>query len=285
MARADAAQLPGPRNRHDPGPLRNRAGEGNLRRRRLLFGGAGDEVHDPLICPGGSRVEARNRVAKVVRANVVLSLIFPVREPLTSGLKGTKLIRRADADGIRAFICREEVRMRKVDRFATAALATMLLVSTPADGTSQGPVVPSRDRFWVSAGLGVGSEDFGGSANVAFQHGSHLFSLRTAATAGLFDDGFGDVALLYGYATPTSRRHHAGAAIGIAIVNGCVDPGEGSLFSSCIDQGTVLGLPIEAQLAWLPTKSLGIGLYGFGNLNRRRSFGGVSLSLRLGRVR
>jgi hypothetical protein len=175
--------------------------------------------------------------------------------------------------------------MRKVDGFATAALASMLFVSIPADGVSQSAVLPGRDRFWISAGLGVGSEDFGGSANVAFQHGSRLFSLRTTATAGLFDDGFGDVALLYGYATPTSRRHHAGAAIGVAIVNGCIDPGEGSLFSSCIDQGTVLGLPIEAQLAWLPAKFLGIGLYGFGNLNRMRSFGGVTLSLQLGRVR
>jgi hypothetical protein len=175
--------------------------------------------------------------------------------------------------------------MRTVNRLATAALATVLLTSIAADGTSQSPLVPARDRFWVSAGLGVGSEDFGGSANVAFQHGSHLFSLRTAATAGLFDDGFGDVALLYGYATPTSRRHHAGAAIGIAIVNGCIDPGEGGLFGSCIDQGTVLGLPIEAQLAWLPAKFLGIGLSGFGNLNRTRSFGGVTVSLQLGRVR
>jgi len=175
--------------------------------------------------------------------------------------------------------------MRKVGRLETAALAIMLLVSIPADATSQSPAVPSRDRFWVSGGLGVGSEDFGGSANVAFQHGSHLFSLRTAATAGLFDDGFGDVALLYGYATPTSSRHHAGAAIGIAIVDGCVDPGDGGVFSSCIDQGTVIGLPIEAQLAWLPAKFLGIGLYGFGNINRRRSFGGVTLSLQVGRVR
>jgi hypothetical protein len=116
--------------------------------------------------------------------------------------------------------------------------------------------VPSRDRFWVSGGLDVGSEDFGVSANVAFQHGAHLFSLRTAATDGLFDDGFADVALLYGYATPTSRRHHAGAAIGIAIVNGCVDQGAGGLFSSCIDQGTVIGLPIEAQLACCPRNFL-----------------------------
>ncbi len=178
--------------------------------------------------------------------------------------------------------------MRKVGRPETAALAIMLLVSIPADATSQFPVVPSRDRLWASGGLGVGSDEFGVSANVAFQHGSHLFSLRTAATAGLFQDhdGFRDVALLYGYATPTSSRHHAGAAIGIAIVDACVDS-EGGLFSSssCIDQRTVLGLPIEAQLAWLPAKFLGIGLYGFGNVNRRRSFGGVTLSLQLGRVR
>lgn len=176
--------------------------------------------------------------------------------------------------------------MRKAGRLETAVLAIMLLVSIPADATSQSPVAPTRDRFWVSGGLGVGSEDFGVSANVAFQHGSHLFSLRTAATTGLFDDhdGAGDVALLYGYATPTSSRHHAGAAIGIAIVDSC-DDREGGFFSSCVVQRSVLGLPIEAQMAWLPAKYLGIGLYGFGNINRRRSFAGVTLSLQLGRVR
>jgi hypothetical protein len=104
--------------------------------------------------------------------------------------------------------------------------------------------------------------------------------------AGLFDDYFGDVALLYGYATPASRRSHAGAAIGLAIVHGCVHPGEGGLFDTpCIEQDTRLGVPLEARLAWLPTTFLGIGLYGFGNFNRIRSFGGVTLSLQLGRVR
>lgn len=172
--------------------------------------------------------------------------------------------------------------MRKVGRRETAGLAILLLVSLPADAASQSPDVPSRDRFWVSGGLGGGSEGWGVSANVAFQHRSHLFSLRWAATTG-FDDAVSDVALLYGYATPTSSRNHAGAAIGIAIVEPCFD--SDGLFSSCIEQRTVLGLPIEAQLAWLPAKSLGIGLYGFGNINRIRSFGGVTLSLQFGRVR
>jgi hypothetical protein len=82
--------------------------------------------------------------------------------------------------------------------------------------------VPQPDTYWLSAGLGAGSEDFAENASLAYQHRAHLFSLRMAGTAGLFDDGFG---------------------------------------STCEARSTVVGLPLEAQLAWLPAEFLGIGLY------------------------
>jgi hypothetical protein len=146
--------------------------------------------------------------------------------------------------------------------------------------------VPQPDTYWLSAGLGAGSEDFAGNASLAYQHRAHLFSLRMAGTAGLFDDGFGDVGLLYGRATrPDGRRYRAAAGVGIAAVDGCETPGAGALFSTCEARSTVVGLPLEAQLAWLPAEFLGIGLYGFADFNGLRSFAGVTLSLQLGKVR
>lgn len=160
-----------------------------------------------------------------------------------------------------------------------AGLVPTHLAYALAQNTSAAP----RDVFWVAAGLGAGTEDFAGAAGVTYQHGVHLFSLRAAASAGLFEDGFSDIAVLYGRATRTARdRYRAGAAIGLAAVDGCVG---GSVFSSCQNQRTVVGLPLEAQLAWLPATFLGFGLYGFADFNRTRSFAGVTLSVQLGRVR
>jgi hypothetical protein len=153
-------------------------------------------------------------------------------------------------------------------------------------GPRAGKPRPQPDTYWLGAGLGAGSEDFAGHASLAYQHGPSLFSLRLAGTAGLFDDGFGDIGLLYGRATrQAGRRYRAAAAIGLAAVDGCETPGPGALFSTCEAPSTVLGLPLEAQLAWLPAEFLGIGLYGFADFNSLRSFAGVTFSLQLGKVR
>jgi hypothetical protein len=171
-------------------------------------------------------------------------------------------------------------------RLIAPQLAGALVVGGIASAAGQ--VAPSlpRDSYWLGAGLGAGTEDFAGSAHISYQHGVHLLSLRAATTAGLFDDGFGDVALLYGRATRAGdRRYRASAALGLAIVDGCEKAGDGGLFGDCTDRGTHVGLPIEAQLSWLPTTFLGVGLYGFADFNPARSFAGVTLGVQLGRVR
>jgi hypothetical protein len=167
--------------------------------------------------------------------------------------------------------------------FRTLLILAGILPPHTAHALAQDTTAAPQDAFWVAAGLGVGSEDFAGDAGVSYQHGIHLFSFRVAASAGLFDDQFSDIALLYGRATRTARdRYRAGAAIGLAAVDGCVG---GSLFGDCQHRRTVVGLPLEAQLAWLPATFLGFGLYGFADFNRTRSFAGVTLSVQLGRVR
>lgn len=168
---------------------------------------------------------------------------------------------------------------------AGAALASLvaasMLVSAPAIG--QTPAGPGRNSFWVGVGLGLGSEDFAGSLNGSYQFGANLVSIRSAATAGLFDDGFSDVALLYGRATRSPRdRYQFGAALGVAVVDGCRG---GGVFSSCRNAPSVIGLPLELQAFWRPGSLIGLGLYGFANLNQTRSFAGVTLGLQLGRLR
>jgi hypothetical protein len=162
--------------------------------------------------------------------------------------------------------------------------AMLFLGLQPAE--AQNDSLPHPDMFWVTGGLGVGSEDFAGTAGISYQRGAHLFSLRVAGTAGLFDDGFGDVALLYGRASRhAGSRYRLGAAAGISAADGCVTEGSGSVFGSCQDRPTVIGFPLEAHVTWLPAQSFGIGLYGFADVNRTRSFAGVTLSIQLGKLR
>jgi hypothetical protein len=159
------------------------------------------------------------------------------------------------------------------------ALATLAGVCTAQD---QAPVI-RRDTYWLGAGLGAGSEDFGGQLNSSYQFGSNLLSFRIAGTAGLFEDGFSDYALLYGRATRAAgERHMLGAALGVAVVDGCRG---GGVFSNCADISPVIGLPLELQAFWRPGGLVGLGLYGFANLNQAQSFAGVTLSLQLGRLR
>jgi hypothetical protein len=141
---------------------------------------------------------------------------------------------------------------------------------------------PRRDTFWVGGGIGAGSEDFGGSLNGSYQFGRNIISLRASATAGIFDDGFGDYALLYGGALrPASRRYHAAFGAGIGLVHGCRGGGLGG----CRDVANVVGIPIEVQAFWHPGGLIGVGLYGFANLNETHSFAGLTLGLQLGRLR
>jgi len=162
----------------------------------------------------------------------------------------------------------------------TSLVGASMLAASPAFGQM---AAPGRDSFWIGAGLGVGSEDFAGSLNGSYQFGASVIALRTTATAGLFDDGFSDYALLYGRATPANgKRYQASAGLGISLVDGCYG---GGVFSDCRDVPTVVGLPIEVQASWRPGSLIGFGLYGFANLNQTRSFAGLTLGLQLGRLR
>ena len=161
-----------------------------------------------------------------------------------------------------------------------AVLAALTLV-TGSPLLAQEASPSGFDTYWIGAGLGAGSNDFAAHFNISYQTSVHLLSFRAATTAGIFSDGFGDVALLYGRATRGPDRYQASFAMGLAVADGC----KGSGLGGCRDLPAVIGLPFETQVSWRPSKVFGIGLYGFADINRSQSFAGVTLGIQLGRLR
>lgn len=170
-----------------------------------------------------------------------------------------------------------------MSRYTGAVPALLVALGLFGAAPAAGQTAHQRDSFWFAAGLGAGSEDLAGSLNASYQFGASVISLRTSATAGLFDDGFTDYALLYGRATRRAgQRYHAAFGLGVSVVDGC--PVDGFL-GGCQDFSMVAGLPIEVQAFWRPGNLIGLGLYGFANFNEARSFAGLTLGLQIGRLR
>ena len=69
--------------------------------------------------------------------------------------------------------------------------------------------------------------------------------------------------------------------MGPALTSGNV----GAFVGDSLSFSSRLGVGVQAQVLSLPFESMGIGLTGFANLNSHQAFGGVMLSLVLGRVR
>jgi hypothetical protein len=130
----------------------------------------------------------------------------------------------------------------------------------------------SRNLFWVFGGGGVSTQ--GGSAGFGASHQfrSHIITGRFVRNYDF--DGGGtqnwDVGALYGR---SYKSQYAMISAGGGV--GYVGPSSTA--------GTV-GIPLETQIFWTPTRYFGVGVYGFGNLNTKQSFAGALLGIQLGRV-
>lgn len=143
----------------------------------------------------------------------------------------------------------------------------------------------NKNRFWVNAGIGVGTPGISGIASASYQFlGSNLLSLRGAVTGELFGDELWDIGLLYGGAT-TAQGYHASISAGLAVMGG--SRSSGGLFSDTPRENISrqIGFPIGGQLFWLPSRFMGLGLSGFANLNEERSFAGLAFSLQIGKLK
>ena len=71
---------------------------------------------------------------------------------------------------------------------------------------------------------------------------------------------------------------------GVSLVSGSISKG---LFAEEEPEeiGPTIGLPLEAQLFWRSFRFIGIGLYGYANINPEESFAGATLNIQIGKLR
>jgi hypothetical protein len=146
--------------------------------------------------------------------------------------------------------------------------------------------------FWADAGIGgawvhggIGSQvdpsGFSVGFGLNYQNGNDLFSFRITGTVeprlilwgNQKAESISEYGVLYGRVAKASYGA-ASVSAGISIVS-----------ESPYTSFTTVGLPLEAQLIWTPTKVFGIGFKGFTNLNSQKSFAGLLFCLQFGMLR
>lgn len=139
-------------------------------------------------------------------------------------------------------------------------------------------------RGWISIGLGAATGQEALSANFSYQFSANLLSARGVLGGSLCAEcektrgSFFDLGLLYGRST-VQKSVHASVSIGPAVTGD-------EEFKADIgwEQYITIGLAGGIQL-FLHTPVIGIGLYSFGNIHSRGSFFGLTLNLKIGKLR
>ncbi len=146
-------------------------------------------------------------------------------------------------------------------------------------------------RIWGIAGFGGSSVGWAIGANLSYQPGHHIITVRGIHTeedliALLSPSEYvWDIGALYGrcYKSPSIFASISG---GISIVGGGEHGGGGFGSSPRVEETfSTVGVPIESLLYWTRSTNLGVGLYGFANLNSEKSFYGALLSVQIGNLR
>jgi hypothetical protein len=161
-----------------------------------------------------------------------------------------------------------------------------LFISIEANYAQTDSSTIDKKCYWLNFGIGkgsVGDESMAIATNFSYQFGKNLVSLRAAGNIDWFRKSMSDYGILYGRSLNQSSLFVSVGA-GLALVEGSISHG---LFSNKEPEkiGPTIGIPFEAQLFWRPTSFLGIGLYGFANLNSEETFYGFTLNLQFGKLR
>lgn len=175
-----------------------------------------------------------------------------------------------------------------------ACLAAVLsLLACPWLWAKITPAPNDMDLFWVNAGGGFCSVNGGlgydpggisGGISVSYLTKGNLFSFRGIENSEFKLDLWGytgppekvwDVGILYGRIAKAPLGF-ASISAGIGLVGGS-EYGESTSLHA--------GIPLESQLFWTPGATIGFGLYGFANLNSRKSFAGALVCLQFGILR
>lgn len=169
------------------------------------------------------------------------------------------------------------------------ALLTVSLALGPARQASAG------DLVYVSAGGGPSDGGIGGLLSLSVVRESRVLGFRIA-TSQEFEifgpvpsEGSSDYAFLIGKAS-RGRFHLSTVTTGIAWVQ-TVERGRviqpGVWFFGPVHERIerhTIGVPFDVATS-VHLQGVGLGLHLFGNLNTARSFGGLAVSVQLGKVR
>ena len=166
----------------------------------------------------------------------------------------------------------------------------LLFLALPLHGLSAPAAViaqdsPREDRIWVALGWGGGlfgdTEDRVSVFELAWQRGSYLLALRGVSANRGISDWTHDAAILFGRAS-TGKRGHASIAAGPAFVDVHYPSQLLADGNSVSTWDHVIGIAVAVEGSFAPSRFLGVGVQGFGNLNEARSFIGVALVLKVG---
>ena len=138
--------------------------------------------------------------------------------------------------------------------------------------------------YWANAGLGGSSFALSSGISLSSQSGRSLVSIRFIYNKPFSlaprEETVWDVGALYGLS--------AKASCGFASISGGVGIIGGVRYRRSSNEWPTfltVGIPIEGQLFWTPLSFLGIGIYGFADLNPEKSFVGALLCIQLGKLR
>lgn len=161
-------------------------------------------------------------------------------------------------------------------RSFSRAVAILYIVGTTTLFAQYWPASRSNyNPFWVNLGFGVGGINVTGalSGYVGFTYltGERTISFRIAGCGGVDSIGAGDIGLMYGWSRSGERRFMSyGIGIGYVRTNEFAGNDE------------TVGIPLEIQLFYRPAGFLGLGIYGFANVNLKKLFYGACLCLQVG---
>ncbi|HEY6091494.1 MAG TPA: hypothetical protein VIV83_05850 [Gemmatimonadales bacterium] len=175
-------------------------------------------------------------------------------------------------------------------RWGRASLVLILVAAPLGQAHAQRQ---SSSRNWVTLGLGQatwgGLTELGGQFTFSHQRGRMVVTGRGLVGFDLLGDvlqvpgmntSVEDYGLMVGAGSrPGLIRYSLGAGVGAATITR-----KGS--SGSADSHTkTFGVPLEGQLFLQPIPFVGLGFYGYGDLNKQKSFWGWSISVALGRGR
>lgn len=154
--------------------------------------------------------------------------------------------------------------------------------------------------FWINSGPSFDLFDptgaLVGSVSGSYQYQRHLASVRYSYNTLHYElfsdpaiDEIWDIGLLYGVAFKKTFGFIS-ASTGIAYVGGQVrgDPYRVDLIRKKyreVRKIQTVGLPVAVQLFWTPFRFIGLGLYGFANINSETTYVSCNLHLQVGRLK